>query len=349
GTYFSTSDFAADGCDRLAFNSNQPDSVNFQTGTFVNRTTDRQPEDSGQFGLALRKYVSSVDTEFGAYAMNYHSRIPLVGLKKPSAGNATFGPNTDAAYFIDYPEDQTVFGLSFATNVGGWAWSGEVSRINDRPLQINATDLLRSGLAGGDPTANPLGSGPIAATAPADLNNRIAGAAAGSRVAGFTPFDVTQVQTTFIKTFDRVLGSNNIVLVAEVAAVMVDDLPDPSDQTNIRYGRSAVFGSGFNQSKAGFTTDFSWGYRLRSRATYRNVFGNVDLIPSLAWSDDVDGWSPEPAQAFNEGRQSLGLGMTFEFDANTTASVNYTTFTNAADFDVLRDRDFLSLSASYSF
>lgn len=181
----------------------------------------------------------------------------------------------------------------------------------------------------------------------------------GGQIAnGFDRFDVTQIQNTFIKTFDRALGSSQVVFVGEVAAVFVDDLPAINtnagaggSSSGIRYGRSAVFGGGSDAGNSinGFVTDFAWGYRLRTQATYRDVFLGTDLIPSIAWSHDVDGWSPEPGQAFNEGRQSVGLGLGFEFDANTKASITYTTFTNAADFDVLRDRDFVSLTASYSF
>ncbi|MBU0541568.1 MAG: DUF1302 domain-containing protein [Gammaproteobacteria bacterium] len=361
GTYFSTSDFVADGCDRLAFQGGPlasgplagqtiTDQQNFQFGTFVNRVQDRQPDDGGQFGLALRSYFESLDAELGVYAMQYHSRLPLASLSKGAIGNTptaptpgvTFGPTASSGYVIDYPEDQQVFGASFATNVGGWAWSGEVSMAKDQPIQINANDLLAAGLTNGSPAA-----------APAGVAARIRNAPNNSIVNGFDRFDVTQIQNTFIKTFDRALGSSQVVLVAEAAAVFVDDLPEVTTSnatSGIRYGRAAVFGSaGASGDKNGFVTEFAWGYRLRTQATYRDVFLGIDLIPSLAWSHDVDGYSPEPGQAFNEGRQSVGLGLGFEFDANTKASINYTTFTNAANYDVLRDRDFISLSASYSF
>ncbi|WP_421831960.1 DUF1302 domain-containing protein [Limnobacter sp.] len=361
GTYFSTSDFAADGCARLAFQGTPltsgplagqtiTDQQNFQFGTFVNRVQDRQPDDGGQFGLALRSYFESLDAELGVYAMQYHSRLPLASLSKGAIGNTptaptpgvTFGPGSTSGYVIDYPEDQQVFGASFATNVGGWAWSGEVSMAKDQPIQINANDLLAAGLTNGS-----------SAAAPAALAERIRSAPNNTIVNGFDRFDVTQIQNTFIKTFDRALGSSQVVLVAEAAAVFVDDLPEVTTNnatSGIRYGRQAVFGSaGASGDKNGFVTEFAWGYRLRTAATYRDVFLGIDLIPTLAWSHDVDGYSPEPGQAFNEGRQSVGLGLGFEFDANTKASINYTTFTNAANYDVLRDRDFISLSASYSF
>ena len=348
GTYFSGADFAADGCDRLAFQPALTDSANFPPGNFfINRTLDRQPDDGGQFGFALRSYFESLDAELGVYAMQYHTRLPLASLSKGTNPNVTFGATSDSAYVIDYPEDQKVFGASFATNVGGWAWSGEASLVQDLPIQINATDLLRAGLTNGNTNAAAGALG--GATVPTALNQRVANAPNNSIVNGFDRFDVTQIQNTFIKTFDRALGSSQVVFVGEVAAVFVDGLPDVRNG-GIRYGRQPVFGSAAQTGDFnGFVTEFSWGYRMRTQATYRDAFMGVDLIPSIAWSHDVDGWSPEPGQAFNEGRQSVGLGLGFEFDANTRASINYTTFTNAAQYDVLRDRDFVSLSASYSF
>ena len=357
GTYFSSSDFVADGCDRLAFNTAFSDQFGLANGVFVKRVEDRQPDDGGQFGLALRSYFESLDAELGVYAMQYHSRLPLASLSKGAIGTTptaptpgvTFGPTATSGYVIDYPEDQQVFGASFATNVGGWAWSGEVSLAKDQPIQINANDLLAAGLTNGAPAPAP-GAQP---SAPAGVRTRVNQAPNNTIVNGFDRFDVTQVQSTLIKTFDSALGSSQVVLVAEAAAVFVDDLPEVTIDNNtsgIRYGRAAVFGTaGASGDKNGFVTEFAWGYRLRTQATYRDVFMGIDLVPSIAWSHDVDGYSPEPGQAFNEGRQSIGWGLGFEFDANTKASLNYTTFTNAANYDVLRDRDFISLSASYSF
>ena len=46
----------------------------------VSRGPDRTPDDSGQWGLALRYFAEELNnTEFGAYYINYHSRLPTVG------------------------------------------------------------------------------------------------------------------------------------------------------------------------------------------------------------------------------------------------------------------------------
>ena len=357
GTYFSSSDPGPDGCDRLtfaaplvfglsgmrigdqaelggAFNAVPVPGVATLTLPPINRDLDRQPDDGGQFGFALRSYISELDTEFGGYFMNYHSRLPLFSYRKSSTGAPYALGGTDGKYLIDYSEDISVLGLSFATNVSGWSWSGELSHAMDLPVQINQNAVLLGGLAQGTALGGSSFDARIQATAPGEIAQ------------GYDKFDVTQIQSAFIRTFDRALGSSQVAFAAEIGAVYVHSLPGIDTQ---QYGRNSIFGDIGDDRDGGFVTDFSWGYRLRGAATYRDVFLGTDLIPQISFSHDVDGWSPEPGQAFNEGRQAVGLTLGLEFDANTKAAVSYTTFTNAAKYDVLRDRDFISLTGSYSF
>jgi hypothetical protein len=43
------------------------------------RAMDRNPDDNGQYGIALRYLAKDFNsTEFGFYFMNYHSRTPFV-------------------------------------------------------------------------------------------------------------------------------------------------------------------------------------------------------------------------------------------------------------------------------
>jgi hypothetical protein len=318
-------------------------------GTGVFRAPDNTPSDAGQYGLALRKTLSDWGTEVGAYYMNYHSRLPVLSAVKQTAAlgsSATAG--FTAKYKADYPEDIRVLGLSFSTNVGSWAWAGEVSRALDVPLQINTADMLIS-------IVNPT----IGGTTYFGQRYQNANVAAGETVSGYDRFDVSQLQTSLIRQFDRVLGASRVTLVGEVGATFVHGLPKASSAAGApRYGRSPVFGTATaslglpaadGSTTAGFVTDFAWGYRLRLMGEYRDVIPGIGLMPVLAWSDDVKGWSPEPGQVFNEGRQALGLGMGFEFNPNTKASVNYVKYVNSADYDVLRDRDFISLNLNHSF
>lgn len=383
GTYFSTNDFAADGCQRLAFagpvlfsstngalrigDGNEMNGQaaaagaasgrNFQV---FNRSPDDQPGDGGQYGVAVRHYAPALDVEFGGYFLNYHSRLPLIGLKAGSvavpatlplgpggaqipsqAANLTPGNalpyalgNANGTYYLSYPKDISTVGFSFSTNLRGIAVAGQVTHSADVPLQYNANDLLQAGLTGTAAVANPN-----------PLQRKVAALKPGERFGGFETFDVTQVQGSMIQQFDRILGASRYVLIGEAAAVFVNGLPEIAPGQ--RFGRNPVFGS--VNGNEGYVTDFSWGYRLRATGTYNNVIGDVDLIPTISWAHDVDGWSPEPGQVFNEGRKVLGLALGFEFNPNTIATISYNTFHNSAKYDPLRDRDFVSLTAQHSF
>jgi hypothetical protein len=96
----------------------------------------------------------------------------------------------------------------------------------------------------------------------------------------------------------------------------------------------------------GFTTDFSWGYRLRAAANYNNAIAGINLTPNLAWSHDVSGYSPAPN--FIEDRMALSVGVIADYLNVYQAEVSYTSFFGA-DYNELQDRDFISLSFSVAF
>jgi hypothetical protein len=47
-------------------------------GLYVPLVKGKEPSDSGQFGFAFRFPVDKIDTEFGLYFMNIHSRLPII-------------------------------------------------------------------------------------------------------------------------------------------------------------------------------------------------------------------------------------------------------------------------------
>lgn len=85
GTYFSTNDFVAKGGTKvyLGFGGISDSSP---LGA-ISRGTDREPGDSGQYGVNLRWVAHGLaDTEFGFYYMNYHSRLPVISAITPTTG-----------------------------------------------------------------------------------------------------------------------------------------------------------------------------------------------------------------------------------------------------------------------
>ncbi|WP_312147380.1 DUF1302 domain-containing protein, partial [Stutzerimonas kunmingensis] len=317
-------------------------------GIVLPRAGDRDASDSGQFGLALRWLGDT--TEYGAYFMNYHSRTP--NLSTQSAGldtaaqlgaiMANAGPFAmqaaqavmlgNGSYYLEYPEDIQLYGLSFSTTLPtGTAWSGEISYRPNAPLQLNTQDVTRALL-------NPVAPG----TSPIDSSF-------GSENRGYNRKEITQIQTTFTHFFDQVLGAGRVTVVGEIGYAHVGGLESTSE---LRYGRDAIYGSVddplalADYGDDGFVTANSWGYRLRALADYNNVFAGVNLTPNISFSHDVDGYGPNGL--FNEGSKAVSVGVDAVYQNMYTASLSYTDFFGG-DYNTLVDRDFLAFSVGVNF
>ncbi|WP_339539987.1 DUF1302 domain-containing protein [Pseudomonas sp. RA_5y_Pfl1_P24] len=382
GTFFSQPDVISDGCDNnlrvlnkrsrispLAYPTLNTLGVDVnEEGVLVRRGPDRDARDSGQFGVAMHYNFEPLDTEFGAYFMNYHSRAPIFSAQgapasaynRPLGGLAALRPVIVAGssnYFVEYPEDIRLYGLSFSTTLPtGTAWSGELSYRPNAPVQLSTTDILYAGVT------------PIIGFG----NASVLKGSPGQDLHGYNRKEVTQFQTTFTHFFDQVMGASRLTTVGEIGVTHVGGLESKSEA---RYGRDPVFGPGtlpggfcntLNNSTAvgaglgnanglntncnndGFTTATSWGYRARAIWEYPDAFAGVNLKPNVAWSHDVKGYSPGPGANFEEGRKAVSLGLDAEYQNTYTASLNYTNFFGG-DFSTVNDRDFVALSFGANF
>ncbi|WP_454846482.1 DUF1302 domain-containing protein [Pseudomonas farris] len=396
GTFFSQPDIIADGCTdnlrvlnkrstipaiALGPLANAGVDVN-EEGVLVRRGPDRDARDSGQWGASLKYMFEPLDTEFGAYFMNYHSRAPIFsatgapqsiynGVAALPAAFRALGPLVVAGnseYFVEYPEDIRLYGLSFSTTLPtGTAWSGELSYRPNAPVQLNSTDILFSGIRpiGNNNPNNPLTNASLLTGVP------------GQDLHGYRRKEITQFQTTLTHFFDQVMGASRLTLVGEVGVTHVGGLESTSD---VRYGRDPVYGPGElpasgalntcvtlntstingagagaatnNRSRncedEGFTTSMSWGYRGRAIWEYNDVFAGVNLKPNVAWSHDVSGYSPGPGGNFEEGRKAVSLGVDAEYQNTYTASLAYTNFFDGK-YTTVDDRDFVALSFGVNF
>jgi hypothetical protein len=95
---------------------------------------DKNPSDQGQFGLALRNYFNTIETEFAAYYIRFHAKQPSVGFQ---ASTLDTGPGR-IGYFREYPEDIDLWGLSFNTSLAGFSVAGELSYREDEPVPITS-------------------------------------------------------------------------------------------------------------------------------------------------------------------------------------------------------------------
>jgi len=373
GTYFSGADFAADGC--FAVTIAVPDRQALAGGFFADRRAydnapdtsrrgDDEPDDGGQYGFAFRYYAAELnDTEFGLYFMNLHSRLPLINAIRtaiPEAVGSVFIPSAldptggalsslNPSYRIVFPEDLQYYGASFATNIGGTAVSGEISYKPDTPIQINGPELLNGVLS----------ESPLIAYTP-----RVLAAGRGDEVQGYDEFDVTQMQITALHFFERVLGASRLTVIGEAGIIFTDGIED-ADQ---RYGRNSVFGLGDFDAGGGLTctnleaagaiggdcepdgyvTDSAWGYRIRGVLEYTNVFAGISLKPTIDWQHDVNGYSPDPGQQFNEGAKSFGVSLEALYQQKYSMTLGYRAFSGGSH-NILEDKDFLSLNFAVSY
>jgi hypothetical protein len=331
-------------------------------GNAVGRLEDRAARDDGQFGLALRWYAEALnETEFGFYFLNYHSRVPLL------SGRAVNNPAVGAAsgrFFVEYPEDIQMFGVSWNTTLpGGVAWQGEISHRPNAPLQVDDVELLYAALSPLNPFI------PVPAL---KFNSQLGEYALGQEVRGWREHEMSQLQMTFTKAFAQVLGADQIAVVAEVGATEVWDLPPASE---LRYeGEGTDTGGGCDVGDTlaagfpgagalqfgclrnpqtltgGFPTAFSWGYRLAARADYASAFGTpFTLSPRLAFNHDVSGTTPGPGGNFLEDRKSLTLGVEANYLNQWVFDLSYTRFSGAEQYNQIHDRDFASFTVKYSF
>lgn len=270
----------------------------------------------------------------------------------PGAGLVSINPGFDQSlklagaavavgngqYFMDYPEDIRLYGLSFSTTLPtGTAWQGEVSYRPNMPVQINTQQMTLA-------LAAPVNPDALA------WQNKTPGAIQK----GYKRKEVTQLQTTFTHFFDQVLGASRATVVGEVGWTHVGGL---ESKDKIRYGRDPIFGitgsavdpdetSLAKYGDHGFVTKNSWGYRVRGILDYSNAIAGINLHPNMAFSHDVDGYGPNGQ--FNEGAKAVSFGLDADYQHTYTASLSYTNFFDGR-YNTLKDRDFVSLSFGMNF
>jgi len=361
----------------------QPVGTRPPVGSWIPRMDDREPSDMGQGGLAIR-YLASwfFETEFGLYWEHIHSRRPLVsgmtGDPPPEDpidlliwGLVDGDAASTAGFFREFPEDIDIIGASWNTEIPfGIAFQGEVCGRLGQPIQVDGfevvafaqspydeavaqlatLDNLINGVPPGEAQVNP----PIFGNS--QLNPLRPELGFNEYVRGWERKDMVQAQATFTKLFGPNLGADSIAFLCEFGATWFFGM---EDKDVLRYDGPGTETSGNSWwTEAGlqpFTTDegfadpFSWGYRLVAVMTFNNAIGPMTLEPILAWSQDVEGVTPVPISNFVAGAKAMTLMLNAVYLQKITATLSYTMYFGAGKANLLHDRDFISLSASYSF
>ncbi len=351
------------------------------------RVDDRPASDSGQYGLAARYLASGLNnTEFAAYHVNYHSRLPYFsGIRGTPTAITTGTPfqgtlcaitaqycfTGTAKYFVEYPEDIKLWGVSASTaGPFGIALQGEYSYRPNLPLQLASAELILAVLGlpnvvtGANVIPGLAGSNQTAAALVRE----------GTEISGWRRVKASQFQMTGTKAMPQILGAEQGVLVGEFGYVKYHNLPQdlvfagPAANLAFLPLAAAVTGSGSTQN-TGYLTKTSYGYRLAGRLEYNNGPFNTTMTPRIAFAHDIKGTS----QTFTEGVKSVSIGTQFDYQKKLQLDASYTSFfggrsycgtdsppTNQAllagqpnsfcsNSNGIKDRDFFALSVSYAF
>lgn len=283
---------------------------------------DRKPPKGQQFGLAMRFKPRGADTEYALYYERYHDKLPFTTLftdPAVTANVATIG------YYNEYGKNKNLFGASFNTKAGPVAVGGELSY---RPKDSVAID-------GSVPFAGPYS---IFEPANADANGRIT-------VRGYVEEKKYQAHLTALYFTEvnspmgqlvKALGAAEGTLLAEVAV---------THYPNLKVGTIPylIFPSYANPTKT------SWGYAVEFDLSYPHVWGtDWNLTQLTVFTHDVGGVSPNTIP-FVKGRKSLFFGLNFDKDATWKMQFGYTAFFGGGLTNIIRDRDNIAASLSYSF
>jgi len=413
GTFFSTTDIVGDNCYGGFYPGGNEPGVAGAESTLLARGDNVEPDDSGQYGLAARYFVESIETEFAVYYMNYHSRLPVTSGYMPNpaesalagvfgwdenttlaqaraaiqtAGSSgtlsTFGLYPTTEYFVEYPEDIQLLGVSFNTALdiglpgGATSVSGEISMRKDQPFAKEDGSTL-AGLAG------------LPSTACGKENDYdcYTSLEPGDYSQGYVQEDYYQAEVAFIHFFDRILGASRWTAILDIAGAYSDLAGRDEYTLNSGYnatlnmtgrvpdnlvitGAFAPFFGGapqvpydvlLNQLDAFDVTDSAtaeddyfptkgaWGYKLRFTGEYNNVFAGINLKPTISFSHDVYGTTPSPITTFLEDRKALGMSLEGVYQNTYSVQVSYTDFYGAEPYNQLADRDYYSISAQASF
>ncbi len=260
-----------------------------------------------------------------------------------------------------YPEDIKMFGASFNTTMNilnGTALSGDIAFYPNMPFQLDTTELMGVDAENFGYTAGP--GQPDYYTGPP--------VAPGDVIQGYRRTKALHAQLYTLSTLtpsNPVVKFTNADLLILVANAGVQWLPDAegnrfaiprSGESHPAAGMAKTFGDDCNRQgtcslSPQYASQFSWGYRLLARLDYNSAFGSAwTLSPQIVWSHDVQGYSAGPiGPGFVQGKMAVTAGVTANYQDTYKLGMDYTANFGADYRNASYDKDFVSMSASYSF
>ena len=325
GSYFSTVDFVGEGAERV-FLQNPLLPPNFA----LYHGDDRKAKNSGQGGFQVRFRPEGMDTDFGLYAIRYHDKNPQVYLSPGCVPNP-FGPvppllqlsgtcnvlaggSQFGQFGFVYPENVRAYGASFSTVLGTTNVAGEFSVRHNAILVSNAATIL-PGTAFDNDANNPFAVG-----------------------------NSGHAQISWIHSFGASAMWDGASLMGEVAWNRLLSITRNPAMLDPNATRDA------------------WGFRMVFEPTYYQVAPGLDISIPVGLGYNPKGRSSTVAN-FNGGVDRGGdvsIGVNGEYEKRWKLGLNFTHYIGDAGValiagqgpsfkQALKDRDFVSFNATYSF
>lgn len=296
-------------------------------GTVVPRTADRTPR-NGQGGIALRYQLPDSGNELGLYYMRYDDKVPFASYLVSGSPANPFG--WEAA--LDYGRNRNLFGVSYNFQAGEWAIGTELSFRPRDGVSIDPSAVI-------DPRN-------------AHYCNALAdftAAPVGSYCRGWVDTQHYQLHLTGIHILSpsgslggllRLLGASEGTITAETA---VAHYPKLKLDGSVPYAVTADYKP---------PTKTSWGMVLAGTVTYPNVFGmRASVAPDIAISQGLSGVAATALPGFIKGAGAAVIGATIDFKVKPETKLRIDTTRNwgGGASNLLRDRNFMTISLTSSF
>lgn len=310
GTFHSTEDLLGRGAEGMFF-AGDPGGVGLTAAMAagIPRLESDEPKDSGQYGVAARYFIDDLATEVSAYYLRYHSKTPYLG-----ATSSWFFVGFPTGYFAYFPEDIDLYGTSVSFPLGPVAIGAEAAYQPDYPV------MLADSVTTAATIATLTGS--------------------GARVNGYTYAD----RWNFIANAALSIGPNLAYIGGLPSLIGADDISVFAETSLVTFP---------DEKPLGVTGDnTAWGLTLVTSATYTNVItSGLTLTPSINFNYDVNGVAIDRSSAGTpiDGKRALSLGVSANYRNAYSASVSYTNNMGGGLITRNSDRDFVSVTASYSF
>jgi Protein of unknown function (DUF1302) len=318
GSFFSNTDVVDFGGERILAG---PPLVPGGMPAAFYRGVDQGASDSGQGGAAL--HLHALDTDFGLYAIRWHSKSPQVYVR-PAILAQSGGPpmivdpaNYNPAigqigqYFLTYPEGILTYAASASRSLGDINLAGEISVRRNMPLVSHAPSILPGVSA--DNKDHPL-------------------YAVGNSV---------NAQASFLWTLPPNFIANEATALSEVAW---------NHRTGITGNPGALDPN---------TTQGATGIQLVYEPIYRQVYAGLDL--SVPVGGSYTRGRSSAVQGFGVDRGgSLNIGVTATYLNNWRFALSFThyygpagtatdSFNHSSFAQSLADRDFVAFNVRTTF